>query len=1407
MVEPADLSSVVSAEPAGPSDVQQVTVRQDVVGSTIIAGHGNVVTQTVTIIHQNSRAEPEPEEPVKSPTGFPPSPYKGLESFYEDDADRFFGRSPVVDTLWRRLRDLQIPPLPGQTARARLLSIIGPSGSGKSSVVRAGLVPELARRPIPGLANPRVAVVVPHTEPIEALANVLARLATNDPAPAAKTREFADEIRYVNPSGIPDGLRRVANVLPGADRHPLILLVDQFEEVFTGAAEAGRSLFIETLLDAASDSSGRISVVLTLRSDFLSATARYPSLDAAIAACSELVPAMSEAELKEAISLPAARAAMDAGIPNPLDQGTVELLVRETIGREGALPLLQFSLHRIWEGLAKGTSAADTLRELGGVGGALAAEADRLVGDLAQSGKEDLVRRAFLAMVQLGEGVEDTRRRARLSEIVASGETTEEVMTILRRFARPGERLVTFGSDRGETTLEVTHEQLIARWPTLQSWLRDWREDERFRRRLAGAARDWRDGQGSLWGPTELELLRRWRERPGQAATPEQQDFIDESEAALRKQQQQRRRITRLTRIAALVFLVLFLGTAGLAWLSYKRTEIANQQRQIAISQQLAAQALVDLPMAPQRSLLMAVQSIAMASAAGAIDPAGPIRLLHTILASAGGRPLTGHSGPVLATAFSHDGRWLATGSADGTARLWDTTLPTPLPIVLPGHADAVNALAFSPDRRWLVTAGENGTAALWDLTALGTADPVPLRGQKGAFTTVTFSPAGRWLAAGQAYSTVLLWDLSSAPRIPAPMVLRESTGNDGRGVTSLAFSADGRRLAAGDYDNSVHIWTVDANGVTGAPLTLHHGDGVLALALSPDGTRLGVARAYTVQIWDLTTADPRWVFLDEASQWILAIAFSPDGRWLAAGGIDGLVRLWDLTDPSFASRHPVLRGHTGVIQTIAFTPDSRWLVTAGGDATTRLWDLTDSTFPSIATRGHEGSIRDIAVDPAGRRLATASDDTTARLWTIPDSSAEPTVLHEPGCAGGSAECDAVKVVAFSHDGRWLASAGPGKTVILRTPGDPARAPVILSGHGADVSTIAFSPDDRWVAATSTNAAWLWDLTGAASPAKPLVMGGHRGPITAVAFSEDVRWFATASWDRTVRVWDMTADLPAAPRYVLLGHQAAIRSFSFSADGKRLISASGDPSSSETIGIVWDMTAADPAAHPIMLKGHRDVIIDVAASPPDGRWVATAGWDGTARLWDLKSVDPSASPRVLDFRDRVFGGGVSRDPAPPRVSSVAFSQNGHWLAAAAWNHRIQLVDVQDPVATPKPLSGPQGRIWSVTFSPDGRWLAAVVEDQSIWLWNPSDLAQEPLILHGHSGHIAFSPDGRWLATGSLSEATTRLWSLDKDVLLGAACRTAGRELMEEEWYRALPSQPYQKICDIPSVGNAVRSPR
>jgi WD40 repeat protein len=211
------------------------------------------------------------------------------------------------------------------------------------------------------------------------------------------------------------------------------------------------------------------------------------------------------------------------------------------------------------------------------------------------------------------------------------------------------------------------------------------------------------------------------------------------------------------------------------------------------------------------------------------------------------------------------------------------------------------------------------------------------------------------------------------------------------------------------------------------------------------------------------------------------------------------------------------------------------------------------------------------------------------------------------------------------------------------------------------------------------------------------------------------------------------------------------------------------------------MTAADPEINPIILRGHKDVVIDVAVSPPDGRWVATASFDKTARLWDMTSANPSANPVLLNFADRVW--------------HLTCSPDGHWLAAGGNDSLTQLLDLRNPAAGPALLRGPQDRIFAVAFSPEGHWLAVAGEDKSIWLWNPNDLTLEPTILHGHTGDIAFSPDGHWLATGSPNDAATRLWSLDVTELMATACRAAGRNLTETEWQRFFGGQPYHRTCD------------
>ncbi|MEA5595784.1 pentapeptide repeat-containing protein [Rivularia sp. UHCC 0363] len=465
-------------------DNRSITIEKDAISSAIISGNGN----KVVIYQYQSERLIEPEE-TQVPGEIGPNPYKGLLAFQEEDGDRFFGREAQIEKLWNLFRALH-ENMTQPEAPLRLLPILGPSGSGKSSLARAGLIPELARRSLPGYSLARVAVLVPGTHPVEALATVLARVATNDQTPVEKTKEFERVLKGTSNTTtdtiIYDGLRRIANVLPEIAVSPLVVLVDQFEEVYSLCKDTTeRQIFIENLIHAASDRSGCVSVIITLRSDFLGETQRHPALNQVIASKGVIVPAMSEEELRRAITKPAENAG------HPLDEAVVTLLLKDTDGREGALPLLQFALTRIWEGLKKGVEPVKTLRDIGGVGGALAQEAERIFDSLNDE-EQKIARRVFLGLVQLGEGASDTRRRANVDNLVSYKEQPESVKRVIDRFAHPGVRLVTVSSEKGIETAEVTHEALFANWGKMKQWLDSSRSDIRFGRRLEAAAVEWK---------------------------------------------------------------------------------------------------------------------------------------------------------------------------------------------------------------------------------------------------------------------------------------------------------------------------------------------------------------------------------------------------------------------------------------------------------------------------------------------------------------------------------------------------------------------------------------------------------------------------------------------------------------------------------------------------------------------------------------------------------------------------------------------------------------------------------------------------------------------------------------------------------------------------------------------------
>lgn len=449
-------------------------------GQAIAQMIGGMAIGQLTVYLSQVQTQLETAQTHKNKLGA--NPYQGLLAFRETDGDRFFGREKQIEQLWQIFRDLH-----ENESGVRVLPIYGPSGSGKSSLALAGLVPKLGTRPLPGRNQARLVVLVPGTHPLESLATMLARIVTSDLTPVAKTREFAQALTQTNNNGEYDGLRRIADVFPDIAFSPLIVLVDQFEEVYTLCTDkAERDAFVGNLLCATTERSKRVSVILTLRSDFLGETQQHPRLNKLFSEQGFLVPTMQPEDLETAIAKPAEQAGYK------LDSAIVKLLVEQTQGRE-ALPLLQFALTRIWEGLQNGVDPAETLQNIGGVGGALAGEAQRLYESLKVE-DQAIARRIFLALVQIGEGTKNTRRRAALSELIANEQETTSVRAIINRFAAPGVRfLATFSDEQHGEMIEVAHEAMIRNWGQLQEWLTQCQEHLRKKRKIEQAAEEWVD--------------------------------------------------------------------------------------------------------------------------------------------------------------------------------------------------------------------------------------------------------------------------------------------------------------------------------------------------------------------------------------------------------------------------------------------------------------------------------------------------------------------------------------------------------------------------------------------------------------------------------------------------------------------------------------------------------------------------------------------------------------------------------------------------------------------------------------------------------------------------------------------------------------------------------------------------
>jgi WD40 repeat protein/DNA-binding SARP family transcriptional activator len=1176
-----------------------------------------------------------------------PNPYKGLRAFDEADEADFFGRDGLVDEILGRLaRD---------DRQGRLVLVVGGSGSGKSSLVRAGLVPRVRRGGMPGSDRWFVTTMLPGAAPFKELAEGLRRVAVTD------TDDLPGELSF-GEGGIDGVLRRL---LP--DRGQLLLVVDQFEELFTLAPETEQRAFLGGLLHAISVADSRLRVVATLRADFYDRPLRFHEFGTVVRDATVTVPAMSAAELEAAVVGPAER------VGARVDQALVAELVAAVVDEPAALPSLQYTLYELADRSDDGVLTLAAYRDLGGVDAAIAARAEALYRSLDDADR-DTVRRAFERLVVVSAEGEPTRRRAPRSELAAlvPGRSIDDTVE-----AWVHARLLTSDRDPAtrEPTVEVAHEALLREWPRLRDWIEEDRDAIVAAGQLRDAAATWdqldRD-PGALYRGTRLEIA---LERTGPRADtlpPREREFLDASrDERDRERRQERERVERQARsnrrlrlqLAGLAVALVVALVGGLVAVDQRQR--ADSRGRVATARELAAAAVANLDADPERSILLALEAVELTrSDDGSALPEAEEALHRAVTASRivlsvpglGGaldwspdgtvfvtegpedtglvdirdartgesvRRFVGHDvhingGDINFVAFSHDGTKLATAGDDGTARVWDPRTGAELWSFGAHDEETVTDVSFSPDDSELAAVWQQKQILrVFDLTTGRLVRELPTRGAHFAL----FSPDGtRFVMAGNDQSAAVVVDARSGA---------EAFTLEGHrsGLRHAAWSPDGRWIATSSFDATARIW--DAHTGEQRYTLIGHASDVFDVEWSPDSTRLLTGSLDgTAKLWRVTDEGTRQMLslsAQDTSSGVAGMAFSPDGDRVMTGDTDlTAVKVWDVTiagDAEWANLPAV----PAVFGSAAFTPDGDRLVASSTDGSTTVWEH-ETGKPVLTLDPHDPAAQSpdpdvfavdrlldepsssdvlaIDVSPDGRMIATASADAMTRLW---DATSGRQVVS-------ARTLDAAFDVAWSPDGDVVATAGfaQGRGVVSILDRTGREVVVLRDDPDVEFWSVDFSPDGRFLATSREPLRFDPDLPGV------VIWDWKRGEIVAtldttahraVFDQSGTRLVTTSGTEGVAKVWDpQSGELVAT----LAGHEGIVFDAAFSPDGSTI----GTTDLAATVRL-WD---AESGEQTLVLRGHEGPISSVAFSP-DGSRLASVSGDGVVRVWALDLDD------------------------------------------------------------------------------------------------------------------------------------------------------------------------------------------
>jgi WD40 repeat protein len=1193
-------------------------------------------------------------------------PYPGLLAFDEADAAIYFGRDDDIRRLIERLNARRAQ------GGAKLVAVLGASGSGKSSLLRAGVLPRLKRDRRNWIALPPFR---PQLHPLDELAQAVA-IALGS---GVDWRQWREAFAAKDLTHTLADLARDLRAARGSNEAQILIAVDQAEELFGAAEKTAADKFLE-VLSAMQDERLPFLVALTLRSDYLGQLQQATALTAPFEEFS-LKPMPLE-RLRDIIGGPARVAGLT------VDDALVSAAMNGA-ATDDALPLLAFALRELYDRFGQKkhltleaySALGDDAARLSPLENAVRRKADEVL-SAAKPSAEDLqaLKEAFVpAMVRVNAEGEYVRRPARFDALPA------KARPLIERLAKA--RLLIIQKEDDATIVEVAHEALLRKWPQLRGWLDEEREFLIGKDQLEQDLRDWEEAPDkekteALLTGLKLTRARTWLAAKSLQLSEPERMFIKASaahhDAAAAGRERLRRRILQGSMAAALVCALV---AAGAIW----EWRSAKLQESIAESRELAGQS--------QQALSIGNLDLALRDAvasAGRSPTEESEFALRTVLQGPLEHLIVHSSGPVGVAVYSPDGKRFVTAGGDNLARVWDVETGHLL-ATLSGHTDRILNAAYSPDGDRIVTASQDKTACVWDAESghlLAT-----LTGHTDAVDDAEFSPDGKRIVTASRDHTARVWDADSGNllatltgdtdavvgatfSIDGKRILTASEdrtarlwdAETGRPLAALIgrmakFSPDGKRIVTGSDDDTARIWDAGTGHLIAVLLGRAPGmmgmqdHGVNDVEFSQDGSRVVVANAGDIaRVWDIQ-AGQMLALLAGHTDMILKAAFSPDGNRVVTASYDKTARVWDVKSNNLLA---TLTGDTDTVWSAAFSADGKHVLTASADATARVWDI-DLGHPLVTLTGHTAAIQGASFSADGKRIVTASADKTARVWDVESGQLLATL---------TGHSDEINNAAFSLDGTRIVTASEDDTARVWDAAS-GRLLETLSGHTSWVNHAAFSPDEKLVVTAGRDAtARVWD---AETGHLLVILTGHAGSVNDAEFSPDGKRIVTASDDNTARVWDAASGHLLA---TLTGHTFKLYTAVFSPNGSRIVTSSGDHTAA-----VWDSETGHLLA---TLTGHANVV-EKASFSPDGMRVVTASGDNTAKVWDAETG------RLL----------TTLTAHTATVNDAMFSPDGKRIVTASGDNTARLWDPETGQLLGT-LIGHTDVVWDAIFSPDGK---------------------------------------------------------------------------------------------------------